>query len=248
MPKSGQSLALSTKKTFNDLVRRAAAKGAETLSLIWKAGETAKKAKDAIPHGEWMGFVETHYDVNHRSVTRWIAFHESVQESKLDTVSNLTAGIKMIEPPKAPKNTPRQGAASAGVSTDSQPTNSEASDSPQNAPQPDVPNDPPKPPKGSQRASSGRGSTDLGKCPNCLGKKWDEDDDGYSCAKCRHPHGEPAGDVDESNVKKQRALTIKHVEATMRAFDDLQSLAGNGKHGEAIKHCKAALSIAKEWA
>ena len=100
MPKKELS-ALASVKAFNDMVRRAAAKGSEMLSCIWKAGEIAKKAKKSTPHGEWMTFVANHYDVNHNTVTRWIRFHETVRESELARVQNLTAGIKMLDPPKS---------------------------------------------------------------------------------------------------------------------------------------------------
>lgn len=33
----------------------------------------------------------------------------------------------------------------------------------------------------------------LGPCPNCGHTHWNEGDDGYSCAKCLHPHGEAVG-------------------------------------------------------
>ncbi len=97
--------AISTVKTFNDLAHRAANKGSETLALIWKAGETAKKAKSAIPHGGWLKFVEQYYDVSHDTVNRWVKFCETVPESKLRNVRNLTAGIKMLDPPKSPTST-----------------------------------------------------------------------------------------------------------------------------------------------
>ncbi len=102
-------VALSTVKAFNNLVHQAATKGSETLALMWKAGEVAKNAKAALPHGRWGPFVEQYYDVNHRSVTRWIKFHESVPEIKLDTVSNLTAGIKMLDLPKGTTQSGEEG-------------------------------------------------------------------------------------------------------------------------------------------
>ena len=42
---------------------------------------------------------------------------------------------------------------------------------------------------------------DYGKCPNCAGVKWDDEDpDKITCVKCRHPWGEPAGDSDEEET------------------------------------------------
>ena len=88
---------------------------------------------------------------------------------------------------------------------------------------------------------------DLGKCPNCAGAKWDEDDDGWYCAKCRHPHGEPAGDVDDDRLKTQRQKTVKTAEALMRAFDDLQCMKARPEHDKAIETCKGLLEIARAW-
>jgi hypothetical protein len=88
---------------------------------------------------------------------------------------------------------------------------------------------------------------DYGKCPNCLGTKWTEDDDGVACAKCCHPYGEPAGDVDDDRLTTQRQKTIKTIEALMRAFDDLQAMSARKEHAEAITGCKRLLSIAKGW-
>lgn len=101
---SNELMALKTVKSFNDLAKRAADKGSETLSLMWKAGETAAKAKENLSHGEWMKFVETHYIVDHSTVARWMQFRATVPEAKLSTVDNLAAGIKMLDPPK-PKGT-----------------------------------------------------------------------------------------------------------------------------------------------
>ena len=90
-------------------------------------------------------------------------------------------------------------------------------------------------------------SPDYGKCPNCAGTKWTEDDDGVSCSKCHHPHGEPAGDVDEDRIKIQRSKTAKTVDALMRAFDDLNTMLPRPIHDEAIAGCKVLLKLAKGW-
>jgi hypothetical protein len=89
---------------------------------------------------------------------------------------------------------------------------------------------------------------DYGKCPNCAGTKWDEDEDGsVDCARCHHPYGEPAGDADEDRLKTQRQKTVKTIEAAMRAFDDLQVMLAKSEHEEAIAGCKRLLKIAKGW-
>lgn len=88
---------------------------------------------------------------------------------------------------------------------------------------------------------------DYGRCPNCASTKWTTDDEGTHCAKCHHPHGEPSGGADEDRVGIQRSKTVKTAEALMRAFDDLNTLCANTKHGEAISGCKALLKLAKGW-
>lgn len=88
---------------------------------------------------------------------------------------------------------------------------------------------------------------EYGKCPNCAGTKWDKDEDGVSCAKCGHPHGEPAGDADEERLQTQRQKTVKTVEALMRAFDDLQAMKAKREHAAAIESCKALLKVARGW-
>ncbi len=89
---------------------------------------------------------------------------------------------------------------------------------------------------------------DRGKCPNCAGTKWTEDDDGVACSKCHHPHGEPAGDVDEKQITIQRSKTVKTAEALMRAFDDLNQLRPKtSEYTRSIDDCKRLVKIAKGW-
>ncbi len=112
-------------------------------------------------------------------------------------------------------------------------------------------------------AKKSKGKPDYGKCPSCAGTKWVEAKEGVSCAKCNHPHGEPAGDVDEDRITTQRQKTVKTGEALMRAFDDLQTMRARAEHDGkqnsgadaisvvknlgVIKTCKALLNIAKGW-
>lgn len=88
---------------------------------------------------------------------------------------------------------------------------------------------------------------DYGKCPACAGVKWLATDDGVVCAKCQHPHGEPAGDADEDRVKTQRQKTVKTIDALMRAFDDLNTMLAKPEHPETITTCKGLLRVAREW-
>ncbi len=89
---------------------------------------------------------------------------------------------------------------------------------------------------------------DYGKCPNCAGERWKVDGDGLACMKCNHPHGEPAGDVDEDRITTQRQKTQKTCEALMRAFGDLHHLKPSSvRCAKAIKDCKQLLNSIKEW-
>lgn len=90
---------------------------------------------------------------------------------------------------------------------------------------------------------------DYGKCPNCAGTKWTEDIEfGVVCSRCSHPHGEPAGEVDDQRKTDARSKTIKTAEALMRAFDDLNLLASHPKeHANAIATCKILLKTARDW-
>lgn len=127
-----------------------------------------------------------------------------------------------------------------------------SSSKPHSAPRPAAP---PKPATSHQAAATnsqeaapaGSAGADLGKCPNCAGTKWDSDDEGVSCAKCHHPHGEPAGDVDDDRVSTQRSKTVKTVEALMRAFDDLNTMLPKPAHTGAIVSCKELLTTARGW-
>ena len=90
---------------------------------------------------------------------------------------------------------------------------------------------------------------DYGKCPNCAGTKWTEDIEcGVVCSRCSHPHGEPAGEVDDQRKTDARSKTIKTAEALMRAFDDLNLLASHPKeHANAILQCKFLIKEARDW-
>ena len=88
---------------------------------------------------------------------------------------------------------------------------------------------------------------DYGKCPNCAGTKWDDEEEGVSCSKCHHPHGEPAGDVDEDRMTTQRQKTVKTLEAAIRAFDDLQVMKARAEHPGVVDELKAHIVIARNW-
>lgn len=120
---------------------------------------------------------------------------------------------------------------------------------------------PKKPPKTPPKASGSDSTTDApevavtvanepgtGKCPNCGKTKWEEDEEGvFDCKACRHPWGEPAGDVDDNQFKLQKRKTIGYLEYAMRDVDTLNDLKSNPRRDEAIKAIQSALKIVKEW-
>ena len=248
MTDNGELLALGTVESFNDLAKRARSKGSELLQIIWKAGETAKKAKEAIGHGGWEQFVETHYEVTPRTVSAWIRFHQSYREADLNELPNLTAALQMAKDKQQPPD--GKSEVTSDLETGPYPPpavegellepvdegeeEATGTDSPQETT--------PRPPRNGTDQPG-----DLGKCPNCAGEKWDQDDFGWVCSKCHHPHGEPAGDVDADRLATQRSKTIKTAEALMRAFDDLHHMCPHDRHENTIVTCKVLIEAAREW-
>ena len=83
----------------------------------------------------------------------------------------------------------------------------------------------------SPRNGKEKAGDSLGKCPNCGHAKWDSDDDGHSCAKCHHPHGEPVGDRSESESaelgRKNRQLCNSLRDKLARAICDYHEVVPN---------------------
>jgi len=197
-----------------------------------ETGRELLAAKQTIPHGSWETECKRLFDGTLRTAQFYMQFTRDVsalpkaQESALllleGTLEGAAKAAKKAANPTKPK--PPQPAASPPVSTgpidvESQPVSGDSPDAPE----------------------------DYGRCPNCLGSKWDDEEEGVSCAKCHHPHGEPAGDVDEDRIKTQRQITVKMIERLMRAFDDLQVMLARPEHDQAIADCKRLLAVAKGW-
>jgi hypothetical protein len=137
---------------------------------------------------------------------------------------------------KSDSNTSRKGAAPAGVTDDQEPDFSTGEEAESTATD-----------ETDSEEETGT-PTDYGKCPSCAGTKWKVDESGgVSCAKCKHPWGECVGDRDEDRVKDLRSKTRKTLEAAVRCFDDLQHVSPSRQHGEAIRLCKAAMKLEREW-
>jgi hypothetical protein len=183
-------------------------------------GQELLAAKAAIPHGSWESERERLFVGSARNAR----FYMSFAKDMLALPQNGRSAVLLLE-------TTLEGAAktakvAAGAVNPPKPRKPR-----KNAPP--VLAEPPKP--------------DLGKCPCCAGTKWKQDDDGVWCAKCNHPHGEPAGDVDDKQLGIQRSKAIKTAEALMRAFDDLQTMKSNPHHEASIEGCKQLMKIARGW-
>jgi rubredoxin len=180
-------------------------------------------------------------------------FHETVPEAKLDTVSNLNAGLKMLDPPKESNGKPVEVAVT--VSNGKAGKESARATEPENgkqtrsqtvaAPAADSETEETETPRNGSPTEGGSQPTDT--CPVCAGKKWQQGKFGWECKKCSHIHSECVGDPDEQRIKDQRSKTVKTAEALLREFDDLNVICPNKNHTESIRLTKAALELAKEW-
>ena len=216
-----------------------------------EAGEELLAAKAGVPHGRWEEECKRIFDGSLRTAQFYMQFTRHVSalpkaqkyavlllEGTLDGAAK--AAKKAIDP--KPKKPP-----APAPPPPSQGDEEHVEDAPES---PETPAEPE--------------GVDYGKCPNCGGPDWDEDDEGVSCSKCHHPHGEPAGDPDEDRLKTQRQKTVKTGEALMRAFDDLQGMWARPEHTGptkwtaeevhatladmgVISACKGLLKIAKGW-
>jgi hypothetical protein len=91
-------------------------------------------------------------------------------------------------------------------------------------------------------------SKDYGKCPNCQGSKWTEDEFGVSCAKCNQPHGEPVGDADEQRVNDQHSKAVKTCQALRRELDELKDMHPNPAAYKESTECNSRIwHLLKGW-
>lgn len=194
-----------------------------------ETGQELLAAKQVIPHGSWEDECARLFDGSPRAARFYMTFARDF--GKLKSATKIA--ILMLEGTLV-------GAAKAARDAAAKPK-------PSTKPKPPEPHTASGEPIDVDSEPVDETPEDLGKCPNCLGAKWDKEDDGVSCAKCHHPHGEPAGDVDDDRINTQRQKAVKTVEALMRSIDDLQAMKARPEHEEAIRLCKQLLAIAKAW-
>uniref|UniRef100_A0A6M3II57 Uncharacterized protein n=1 Tax=viral metagenome TaxID=1070528 RepID=A0A6M3II57_9ZZZZ len=241
---------LKLKKAINENHHLAQRAYGEALERGVLSGELLLRWKELLPHGRFESFTETHFDGSLRTARTYM------QAAKyLNSLPNRqrTAVLKQERSIAGLISHSDKGKPGGVFSTSSElppaspgPASGEAADSPAGGSGHGAET---QHQAGESRVAhpSAGASGNLGKCPNCAGAIWDEDDEGWACAKCHHPHGEPAGDVDKDRVATQRQKTVKTAEALLRAFDDLNEMLPRAEHDEAIRLTKAALGIARKW-
>lgn len=247
---------LKLKKAINEnhhLSQRATGEAIERGVL---AGEMLLRWKELLPHGRFESFTETHFDGSLRTARTYMQAAKYLnslpnrqrtavlkeERSIAGLISHSDRGKPGGGPSSSSETSPApSGPASGGAAGSGGPAgrSADGAETQQRADRADRDAHP--------SAGPPDNLGDLGKCPNCRGTEWYEDEDGIACSKCHQAHGEPAGDVDGDRVATQRQKTIKTAEALMRAFDDLTDMCPRASHGEAIRLCKAALKIAREW-
>ena len=213
-----------------------------------ETGEELLAAKAAVPHGRWEEECDRLFTASARTARFYMQFAKDfaalpkrhqravlMLEGTLKGAAQAAKQAARPTKPKPPEDTEEEDEELVEDVQDADPFLDGTEPEPEETSS--------RPPGKGKEAPAG----DYGKCPNCAGEKWDEDEDGVSCSRCHHPHGEPAGDVDTDRLTLQRSKTVKTAEALMRAFDDLQVMKAKECHTEAVEMCKWQVKTAKRW-
>ncbi len=208
--------------------------GNDALKHAIQAGELLVKLKECVKHGEFQPLIESRCDFSLTSAKTYIKIATDLpavlKTSGKTAGADMTirGGMKLIAEAK-----PQKASALTKSPTAADSNGKHANNKP--------------PPSATPPAEA----VDLGKCPNCGGKKWKDDGLGNVCAKCKHPHGEPAGDADDHRtqaIRDQQSKLVKTMEAGMRAVGDLYDLVRNdAKKAEANRLLKIVLHMGKDW-
>ena len=242
MASKNELQAISLKSEINANHRECLKTANDAIDYALKAGELLLDVKGLVPHGEFQNWVKQYCEFNYDVAKGYMRLNRDLLEYSKKERAHLLADAtsignlkKLLKPAENSNSTPEIPPPSGFPDSDF-----DGEVSSEWPVEDEGPTGPPPPGKKGK-------PVDLGKCPNCAGERWKEDEDGWECAKCHHPHGEPAGDVDGDRVKIQRQKTVKTVEALMRAFDDLQLLVPKEVHEATITCCKGLLATAKGW-
>jgi hypothetical protein len=101
--------------------------GKTALEKAKEAGGLLREAKESLPHGGWLPWLESNFTFTDRTARRWMKLSEDMESGKLksDTVSNLTEAYRLstnCEPDKVkcPFKLPLMGQRLLLISKDSQ--------------------------------------------------------------------------------------------------------------------------------
>ncbi len=153
-------------------------------------GQELLAAKKAIPHGGWEDECDRLFDGNSRTARFYMLFAKDMGALP----KTASVAVLMVEGTLT-------GAAKAARVAVNPPKPKKPPASPPKPPPTDLPGKSPGAPEAPVTDAQRPGT---GKCPNCQKTKWEEDEDGFSCVKCRHPWGVEAGDVDDNQFKRKQ--------------------------------------------
>ena len=224
--------------------REALKAGQDFMENALSAGALLSKAKGGVAHGEWEDFVEVKCGITLRVAQQYMkackdldALSKTKRVSLLksaDSMKGLTKALSDAapKPPASPKPPPSESQAETHDSSEQgDPCHTDAAAAVDSEANVIVVEDNP--------------------CANCGGIEFlTVEDGGDNCAKCNHPYGEPAGDLDDGDDgwKTQRTKTVKTIEAALRAVDDLHNLKPHREaHDVSIETLKSVLQTVREW-
>ncbi len=225
--------------------REALKAGQDFMENALSAGALLSKAKGGVAHGEWEDFVEVKCGFSLRTAQHYMKASKDLgglpkaQRSALLKDSRGLQSLTKAMSAAAPKEDTKPPPTSTGVDAAETHDSSEQGD-----------------PCHTDAAAAVDSEANVivvedNPCANCGGIEFlTVEDGGDNCAKCNHPYGEPAGDLDDGDDgwKTQRTKTVKTIEAALRAVDDLHDLKPHREaHDVSIETLKSVLQTVREW-
>lgn len=252
---------LKLKQAINENHRLAQNSMGDALERTILVGELLGRWKELLPHGKFEPFTETHFDGSLRTaqlymkVSKGLSSLPKAQRIALlgteDSLTGLLSRLKKDDSVAAGREArTSEGTLRAPEGGSNPPATASGKDERTETQGSEPQETDPRPPRSGKERNSAPGKVDYGTCPSCGGKKWDVDEFGATCSKCKHPHGEVVDKQpeEEDHAGTLRAKCVKTVEALMRAVDDLDLLVPKaGTHKQTIELCKSILKTARNW-